>query len=54
MACFCVSRNKSRKLQYLEVLLAHTTLKISVSYRSMHTELVKKVQELHDVEVFLA
>ena len=42
------------KLQYLEVLLAHKTLKISVSCRSMHTEIVKKVQEFQDVEVFFA
>ena len=42
------------KLQYLEILLAHKTLKISVSYRSMRTEIVKKVQEFQDVEVFFA
>ena len=46
------SRNKSRKLQYLEVLLVHKTLKSSVSCRSMHTEIVKKVQKFQDVEVF--
>ena len=35
------SRNKSRKEQYLEVLLAQNTLNISMSYGSMHIETVK-------------
>ena len=32
-------RNKFRKEQYLEVLLAQKTLNISISYVSMHIEL---------------
>ena len=43
-----------QETKYLEAQLAQKTQNISMSYGSMHIEVVKKLQEFQDIEVLFA